>query len=180
LRIAGGGTTPAIRNQIARDLAVDAPDRRIPAWLARGYESRRIKPVPVGAFVAPTVTLLSDSITPAGRVAHLRIKPDTGTLSVSIAADSGTIIAAAVDGRSIDRSRYRSRSTRWTLEYVAPADSGFTLRLTMPREAAPLLQVLARRPGIPQLKGLTVPTRPIGVLPIQTGDHTVVYKRVQL
>lgn len=178
--LAGSGTTPAIREQIRRDLAVNAPDPRVPAWLLRNFEASRIKQAPVGAFVAPTVTLLSNSMAAEGRVVNLRIRPDTGTLSVSIGADSGAITAAAVDGRSIDRARYRSRSARWSLEYVAPADSGFTLRLTLRPEKAATLQLLARRSGIPLLRGLTLPPRSAGVLPIQSGDQTVIYKRVRL
>jgi hypothetical protein len=178
--LAGGGTTPAVRAWIRKELNVEAPDSRVPAWLARGFEPRRIKPAPMGAFVAPTVTLLSDSATAAGRVVRLRVVPDTGTLAMSISTDSGAILNAAVDDRSIDRSRYRSRSARWSLEYIAPDASGFTLRLTLAPTSKPVLNVLARRPGIPQLGGLTIPVRPAGVLPIQNGDQTIVYKRVQL
>lgn len=182
--LAGSGTTPALRDWVRREFAGSASDSastpsRPPAWLLRSFESRRVKPAPVGAFVAPTVTLLSDSTTPTGRVVNLRVRADTGTLVVSMAADSG-IVAASVDGRTVDRSRYRSRSTRWTLDYVAPTDSGFTLRLQLAPQATPSLQVLARRPGIPELSGLVVPTRPAGVLPIQSGDQSIVYKRVQL
>ena len=178
--LAGSGTTPAVRAWVRRELNVETPDARAPAWLSRSFEARRIKPAPVSAFVAPSVTLLSDSATAAGRVVNLRIRPDTGTLSVSVSADSGMIVSAAVDGRGIDRSRYRSRAPRWTLEYVAPGDSGFTLRLVLPAQSAPALQVLARRPGVPKVTGLEIPARPAGVLPIQNGDQTIVYKRVQL
>lgn len=186
--LAGSGTTQGVRHWMRREFESQSgagPSRSQgmtvspPAWLLRSFEARRISPAPVGAFVAPTVTLLSDSTTPAGRVVNLRVRPDTGTLSVSISADSG-IAAAAVDGRPIDRSRYRARATRWTVEYVAPTDSGFTLRLQLAGQTAPSLNILARRPGIPQLTGLTVPTRPAGVLPIQAGDQSIVYKRVQL
>jgi hypothetical protein len=177
--LAGSGTTAGVRHWVRREFNVETPDARVPAWLLRSFEARRIKPAPVGAFVAPTVTLLSDSATATGRVVTLRVRPDTGTLSVSISADSG-IAAAAVDGRAIDRSRYRGRATRWTLEYVAPPDSGFTLRLQLAGAIAPSLSILARRPGIPQLTGLTVPARPAGVLPIQAGDQSIVFKRVQL
>ena len=178
--LAGSGTTAAVRGWVRDEFGVSAPDPRVPAWLSRSFEPRRIKPAPVGAFAAPTITLVSDSAGATGRVVNLRIQPDTGTLSVSVSADSGAITAAAVDGRSIDRSRYRSRSARWALEYVAPSDSGFTLRLQLPAGAKPALQVLARRSGIPALSGLTVPARGPAVLPIQSGDQTIVFKRVQL
>ena len=186
--LAGGGTTPAVRDWIRREFAEPGADpsrspvmaAAPPSWLTRGFEPRRIKPAPMGAFVAPTVTLLSDSVTAAGRVVRLRVVPDTGTLAMSISVDSGAIVNAAVDDRSIDRARYRSRSARFSLEYIAPDTSGFTLRLTLAPSSRPVLNVLARRPGIPQLGGLTIPARPAGVLPIQNGDQTIVYKRVQL
>lgn len=178
--LAGSGTTPAVRAWVRDELAVATPDARVPAWLTRSFEPRRIKPAPVGAFVAPVVTLMSDSATATGRIVTLLVRPDTGTLAVSLSADGGAIAAASVDGRAIDRSRYRSRSTRWSLDYIAPGDSGFTLRLELPPGSKPALQVLARRPGIPALSGLTLPTRPEGVLPINSGDQSIVYKRVQL
>ena len=180
--LAGSGTTPGVRDWVRREFAASASASASvspPAWLLRSFDSRRVKPAPMGAFVAPTVTLLSDSATPAGRVVNLRVRADTGTLVVSMAADSG-IVAAAVDGRPVDRSRYRARSARWTLDYVAPTDSGFTLRLQLAPQAAPTLQILARRPGIPPLNGLSVPARPPGVLPIQAGDQSIVFKRARL
>ena len=73
-----------------------------------------------------------------------------------------------------------SGSARWSLEYIAPEASGFTLRLTLAPASKPVLNVLARRSGIPQLTGLTIPERPAGVLLIQSGDQSIVYKRVQL
>jgi hypothetical protein len=178
--LAGGGTTPAVRDWIRRELNVESPDAAVPAWLTRSFEPRRIKPAPVGSFAAPVVTLLSDSMTTSGRVVRLRVVPDTGTLAMSISADSGAITDAAVDERAIDRSRYRARGSRWSLEYIAPEPGGFTLRLTLTPSSKPVLNVLARRSGIPALNGLTIPARPAGVLPIQAGDQTIVFKRVQL
>lgn len=177
--LAGSGTTPAARAWMQFALASSDAGPRPPSWLTRSYDPRRIRSVGMAAVAPPTVTLLGDTTTGAGRVVTLRVRPDTGTHSVGMAIDSG-VVSAAVDGYDIDRARYRSRSVRWTLDYVAPPDSGFVLRLTLKAGASPTLGVSARRAGIPPLTGYRPPTRPDWLLPIQSGDMTVVYRRVRL
>ena len=108
----------------------------------------------------------------------MRIVPAPGTLNVEMRSVSGTVLAAAVDGRAIDTTRYRRRSPHWTLSYAAPPDSGFTLALTMKRGARIALEISAQSAGIPPLTGLSIPLRPDDVVPVQTGDHTDVYRRV--
>jgi hypothetical protein len=125
--------------------------------------------------------LLGDStLADSARVVTLRVRPEPGTLSVGLSVEAGTVTAAAIDGRAVDRSRYRSRSTRWTLDYVAPPDSGFILRLTFAKGSQPLLGFAARRSGIPPLAAYRPPARPVGLLPYQSGDVTVVYWRIRL
>jgi hypothetical protein len=151
-----------------------------PPWLTKSFGIERIVPAPLAAeaLAPPTATLLSDSTTDVRRVT-LRIRPAPGTRTISMTTDSGVVLASAVDGRPVDTKRYRHPSARWTLEYVAPSDGGFTLALTLVPGARPTLGLLARRDGIPLL-GMTIPTRPTGIVPKQSGDMTIVYKRVTL
>jgi hypothetical protein len=180
--LAGSATTPAARAWMQFALAPVPDGPRPPAWLTRGFDARRIRPVGMAAVNPATVTLLADSVgADSTRVVTLRVQADSGALSVGIVAEpDGAVLAASVDGRAIDRSRYRSRSPRWSLDYVAPPDSGFVLRLTLARGALPMLGVTARRAGIPSLTGYRPPARPDWLLPYQSGDVTIVYRRVRL
>lgn len=181
--LTGNATTPSARSWIEQALKSSVPQSppfNPPSWVARSFAARRTVPAPVAAVLPPTATLLSDSTSGSGRIVTLRIRPDTGTRSIGISADAGVVLDAAVDGRPVDRSRYRSQSARWTLDYVAPPDSGFTLRLTLRDRTPAELGLFARRPGIPALQGLRLPTRPPGLIPIQSGDITIVFRRVRL
>ena len=90
----------------------------------------------------------------------------------------GTVLSASVDGRVVDTTRYRHKTSHWTLSYAAPPDSGFTLALTMPRAAGITLEISAQTAGIAPLAGVSIPKRPDDVVPIQSGDQTDVYRRV--
>lgn len=153
-----------------------------PAWAffgsARGAVARA--PSPLSALDAPTTTIVSDSTAGSTRRVTLRVRAPSGTLNVLLGADSGTVIASAVDGRSVDTKRYRRQSGRWQLQYVAPSDSGFLLTLDVPAGSHPKIDVSARWSGMSALRGVPLPPRPAGVIPAQTGDMTVVHRRVTL
>jgi hypothetical protein len=154
-----------------------------PEWLTRavGRESSVVaKPVPSAAIRAPELKLVTVVPTTAGRLLELLILPAPGTYSIRIWAVDMPVLSAEVDGCAIDTSRYRTRSSQWTLGYLAPPDKGFTLKLTVPRDTPVGFELMARSLGLPQLAGVVIPQRPSGVVPFQTGDVTVVYRRVRL
>jgi hypothetical protein len=64
------------------------------------------------------------------------------------------------------------------MQYVAPSDSGFTLTLEVTAGAHGALGVMSRVLGIPAVDGLKIPTRPAGVIPLQSGDVSLVYRRI--
>ena len=137
-------------------------------------------PVPSVALRAPELKLIATVPTSAGRQLELLIRPAPGTYSIRIRAVDMPVLSAEVDGCAIDASRYRTPSSQWTLSYVAPPDNGFTLKLTVPRDTPVGFDLMARSLGLPQLAGVVIPQRPLGVVPFQTGDITVVYRRVRL
>jgi hypothetical protein len=108
----------------------------------------------------------------------LRIVSAPGTLNVDMRSVNGRVLAAAVDGRVIDTTRYRRSAPQWTLSYAAPPDSGFLLALTIPRGAKITLELGAQTAGIPSLAGLNIRARPDDVVPVQAGDQTDIYRRV--
>lgn len=178
-----GSATTASARRIMRESLVSSPDgsdTKAPEWLTRRFDPRRVVRAPMAALEPPTATLLSDSTRADGRVVTLRILGGRGAREVSVVAAEGAVEGAWVDGLYVDRSRYRSRPQRWALEYIAPTDSGVTLRLSLPRGGSATLALTSRHDGIPTIPGLQVPVLPHGVIPIQDGHTTLVYKRVRL
>ena len=104
---------------------------------------------------APELTLIAPVPTSAGRVLELLIRPAPGTYSIRIRAVDVPVLSAEVDGHSIDGGRYRTRSSQWTLSYVAPPDNGFTLKLTVPRDSPVGFDLIARSLGLPE--GIVIP-----------------------
>ena len=152
-----------------------------PVWVRRAAGGRlavrtnSVTPAPGGA----TARVLRDSSAGPERHLTLRIRPAAGTEAIALSLDT-VVISASVDGRRIDRSGYRRSQVRWSIEFFAPPDSGFTLGLTLPAGAAASLNMVSRFPGFPRIPGVSVPARPPGVLAIQSGDVTLVHRTVAL
>jgi hypothetical protein len=165
-----------------------------PEWLEQVLE-RRVRMAATTAprlpIAGPTAEVISDSAVRAAGTSNgagsaasvrrmvLRIRSDTSTLSVGIRVTGANVLAAAVDGRLIDTSRYRSASSEWGLQYAAPPDSGFTLSLDVAPGTGPVLELTARSAGLPTLPGIRIPARPEDVVPIHNGDVTVVRRVVR-
>ncbi len=156
----------------------DAP----PAWLRHAFDKRiaGFARVPTMSVARPIVEILGDTTLGAARRVTLRIRVIPGALGVLMDADSGAVLAAAVDGRAIDTKRYRYPTARWSLDYAAPPDSGFVLALTLRSGVHPLLDVIARTNGIAGALTMRIPPRPSGVLRAQGGDETLVHRALRL
>lgn len=171
---------PAARTVAPRELTQPGDP---PEWLTRalGRESAVVvTAAPRVPIRAPELKLIADSRTNAGRVVEFHVLPAPGTYSIRIQSVDMPVLAAEVDGRAIDVSRYRTPSPQWTLGYVAPSEKGFTLKLTVGRDTPMDLDLMARLLDLPPLPGVTIPQRPPGVVPLQAGDITAVYRRVRL
>jgi hypothetical protein len=180
--LAGSATSASARTWLERSLRSESSaqaGQAAPAWLTRSYNPRRITPAPIVALEPPTAVVVSDSLNRGGvRVVTLRVRAAAGSRSIAMAADAGVVLDAAVDGRRVERGRYRRSTPRWVLEYVDPPPDGFTLMLLLGPAPNPALALTARRAGLPTVSGISFPTRPPGILPIQDGDMTVVHKTV--
>ena len=156
--------------------APDAP----PEWLTRAIagESRTLavqtKPLDVGR---PEVTIVSDQSVGQERRLNLRVIPAAGTYSIRLRATEAVVLSAAVDGRAIDTSRYRTPSPQWTLGYVIPPSDGFALTLNVVSGRPLVIDVIARSLGLPEPVRATTAVRPPEVVPIHSGDQTVVHRR---
>jgi hypothetical protein len=178
----GSASSESARAWLARTLGASSPERSsaAPEWLTRSFDPRRIIQAPLGPVVAPTATILGDTAIEGERRVTLLIRPAAGMRAISLSTDSGTVLSATVDGRLVDTKRYRDPLRRWSLEYVAPPTVGFTLALTLVPTAHPMLGLMGRYTGIPAIPGFQIPKRPVGIIPIQQGDMTVVYRRLPL
>src|SRR5439155_7393931 len=155
---------------------------RAPDWIGRELPRPApaiSRPVPRLPLVAPGVSVLSDSGADAVRELTLRIAPASGTTALVLRVVGAAVLAASVDGRSIDTTRYRRRAPQWLLQYWAPSDSGAVIALRVPANAHPELEIAARRDGLPALAGVIIPPRPPTLVPVQSGDVTIVFKRLR-
>jgi hypothetical protein len=136
-------------------------------------------PAPPTSVTAPDVEVVADSRTGDQRRLDLRIRPASGTFAIRTRAIGSPVLSAALEGREIDTSRYRSRSAPWTLDYVAPPPEGFVLTLTVPSHPELQLDIMGQLLDLPASVRGGIPSRPPGVLTIHSGDQTIVRRRVR-
>src|SRR5437667_3101217 len=157
-----------------------APFSQGPEWIAHFFEQPSAlvaKRVPCLSLSQPAINILSDSTTSDARQLSLRVQGSAGTTALGIRVTDAPVISAAIDGHAIDTTRYRLHTRDWTLWYWAPSDSGALLSLIVPAASTPKLEILAYSLGIPTLPRVTLPPRPANVVPVQSGDVTIVCRR---
>lgn len=160
-----------------------APFAQGPEWIAHfflGPTAVVAKRVPTLPLPQPAINILSDSTTSDARQLSLCVQGSAGTTALGMRVTDAPVISAAIDGRAIDTTRYRLHTREWTLWYWAPSDSGALLSLIVPAGSTPKLEVLACSLGIPTLAGVTILPRPANVVPVQSGDVTIVCRRVSI
>jgi hypothetical protein len=160
-----------------------APSTQGPEWIGHIFYrptsivAKRVLHLPLPL---PAVDILSDSTTSDARQLSLRVRASAGTTALGMLVTDAPVISATIDGRAIDTTRYRLRTRQWTLRYWAPSDSGAMLSLRVPVGSTPKLEIVARSPGIPALPGVTILPRPANVVPVQSGDLTLVRRSVSI
>jgi len=160
-----------------------APFAQGPEWIAHFFLQPTAvvaKHVPSLPLPQPTINILSDSTTSDARELSLCVQGSAGTIALGMRVTDAPVISAAIDGRAIDTRRYTLHMPEWTLWYWAPSDSGALLTLKLPAGSTAKLEILAYSLGIPPLPGVTIPPRPANVVPVQSGDVTIVCRRVSI
>jgi len=160
-----------------------APFAQGPEWIAHFFLQPTAvvaKHVPSLPLPQPTINILSDSTTSGARELSLCVQGSAGTIALGMRVTDAPVISAAIDGRAIDTRRYTLHMPEWTLWYWAPSDSGALLTLKLPAGSTAKLEILAYSLGIPPLPGVTIPPRPANVVPVQSGDVTIVCRRVSI
>ena len=154
-----------------------------PEWIAHMFlyptaiVARRVPFLPLPQ---PTIDILSDSTTSDGRQLSLRVQTAADATMLGIRVTAAPVISAAIDGRAVDTTRYRLRTQEWALRYWAPSDTGALVRLTVPAGSTPTLEIIARCPGVPTLPGVTISPRPANVVPVHSGDVTILCRRFSM
>ena len=141
------------------------------------FTGRKVQRVALGA---PDATLIADSTTNGARHLVLRVRAPAGTTGLLMRARGAPVLTAWIDGRLVDTTRYRTygrpgdRTRDWVMQYWAVPDTGATIALTIPAQSHLDFELAARRDGLPEIPGLTIPPRPADVVPSQTGDVNIV------
>jgi hypothetical protein len=164
-----------------RDIVGPSAPASLPGWTALlsdagRFTGRRVQRVPLGA---PDATLIGDTLTGQVRRVVLRVSAPAGTTALLMRARGAKVLASSIDGRVVDTTRFRQRPRDWGTEYWAVPDTGAIIALSVPAGSHIDFDMAARRPGIPGVPGVTIPSRPPFVVPSQTGDVSIVYRRVR-
>jgi hypothetical protein len=153
-----------------------------PGWASRAAGTRSLlgKAVPRVATGAPSATVIGDSTAGGKRHLSVRVTGMPGTIAITMRLTGARVLASSIDGRAVDTTRFRRPLADWVFQYWAPSDSGAVIDLEVPAGSSPVLEITARTDGLPSIPGVAIPPRPEGVVPVQTGDVTLVYRRVPL
>jgi len=152
------------------------------SWTSRVFGVSRAmlaRPVPRVDVPGPAATIASDSTSNGHRHVTLHVTAPTGTTSLTMRVRGTPVLASSIDGRVVDTTRFRQRASQWSTQFWAMPASGATVGLTLGAGASFELELLARKPGIPKLRGVMIPPRPLDVVPVQYGDVTIVRRVVR-
>ncbi len=172
------GTVAGASNEWSQ--RVVAPIAPPPRWTerllgARGLAGHAVPRVQLGA---PTAELARDTMIANARRLVFRVHAPAGTTSLMMRALGAPVLSSSIDGRVVDTTRYRRHLREWAMPYWAVPDTGAIVALSVPMGSHIELELVARRPGLPTVPGLSVPPRPPDVAPVQFGDATYIYRRL--
>ena len=126
---------------------------------------------------APTVALVSDSVSGGSRHVAVRVNAPRGTTAIVLRVSGVTVSQASIDGRIVDTTRFRRRQREWSTEYWNVPVEGAVFAFQIPAGEPLTLDLSARRPGLPA--AMRVVARPDSVVASQEGDVSVVYRRAR-
>lgn len=153
-----------------------------PSWTSNLGESNVPlvgRQAPRVSLSAPTATFIRDTILNGARRVVLRVNAPPGTIMLTMHAFGAPVLTSSIDGRVVDTTRYRRHPPAWMMEYWAVPDSGAVVALSIPQGQHIDFDLAAWRPGLPTLPGITIPPRPPAVVPSQSGDVSVSYRRAR-
>jgi hypothetical protein len=179
------GTLGSTADAWTRGVIGSGTTMHTPLWTANllgyagSFSGRKVQRV---ALAAPDAILIGDTLVNGVRRVVLRVSAPAGTTGLVMRAHGTHVLRSSIDGRVVDTTRYRSgeryrdRAGDWVMQYWTVPDSGAIVALSIPSQGHFVLDLAARRPGVPPIPGVTIPPRPSDVVPSQTGDVNIVYR----
>ena len=153
----------------------------LPPWTTRegtpGYLHQRADVVPL---VGPAATVLAGGeTTERGRSLVLRITPGAEGHMLSIWLSGATVLEASVNGHDlgIGASPAASPDNPWTLDYGNAPAAGINLALMLKGKDRVSISVLDRSMGWPAIADWVYAARPPDLIPIQSGDQTIIKRQ---
>jgi hypothetical protein len=167
----------AATNPWTKYLMESARTMPLSSWTSRVFGPSRVmlaRSVPRLDLAGPVATMTGDSTADGHRHVTLHVTAPAHTTSLTMRVRGASVLASNIDGRVVDTTRFRQRSSQWATQFWAVPPGGVTLGLTLVAGSSFELELLARSPGLPKLAGVTIPPRPLDVVPVQYGDVTIV------
>jgi hypothetical protein len=153
------------------------PPALVPPWSSvMGVPGFLHADAPAVDLPAPQATLVSAVQTEGGRNVTFRVTPGREGHSLSVWVNGVPALDVSIDGSRIGGAPVPRApdDTSWSLEYSNAPASGVTVAMTLKGSQPLTVAVAERAHGLPALPGTTYTPRPASLIPIQTGDHTVV------
>ena len=111
-----------------------------------------------------------------GRSLSVRVTPSAEGHALSIWLSGAAVLEARINGRDVGMGAagIQPSDDRWTLEYGNAPASGVTIALMLKNRDRITVAVLDRSAGWPTLAGKMFTPRPGDLMPIHSGDQTVI------
>jgi hypothetical protein len=111
-----------------------------------------------------------------GRTLTLHVTPGQEGHVLSVWTNGAPVLDAVIDNRPIrtDPSPRAVDDTAWSADFLNAPAGGSTIALTLKGLQPITVVVLDRAAGLPEIPGQTFTARPPAIVPIQTGDQTLV------
>jgi hypothetical protein len=160
-------------------------DQRLDQWTQQFFPSRSGQgpfqaKAPSVALAAPTVSLISDTLSGRTRTLQVQVASPRHAAYASVVVEAqGEIVAAQLSGHPFDLSGLsQSASQRLEFSYYGLPDQGFELILRIASAGPVKITVQDLSNGLPSIPGMTIKPRPADLMPAPRDwlDPTVVVK----
>jgi hypothetical protein len=153
------------------------PAALVPPWSSvDGVPGFLHSEAPAVDLPSPQATLVSAVPTEGGRNVTFKVTPGRQGDALSVWVNGVPALDVSVDGTGVSGGREHRApdDTAWTLDYFNAPASGTTVALTLKGSQPLTVAVIERAGGLPELPGKTFAPRPPSLMPVQTGDLTIV------
>jgi len=103
----------------------------------------------------------------------LRATSARNARAIMLSLRGAPVFESELNGHRLPKETLRRRGDRWSLRLLLPASEGVVVSLQVPAGRPLMLDLIDESPGLPAVAGAPSP-RPPGVVPVHTGDLTIV------